>query len=185
MSACNRSVSWAICPIRVVSIRASGYHVGVDRTSVAQGLGWIAIVAVAGVVARAAVVGLANEPSGRTPVCTAPVEWVGPRGARLACAADVELRGCELRAGDRVSIGCQVVPGGMAASMRLLAGVPLDLNRASATDLELLDGIGPKLAEAIVRERARAPFAHVDDLLRVRGIGPVRLEHMRPFVTVP
>ncbi|RMG94906.1 MAG: helix-hairpin-helix domain-containing protein [Candidatus Dadabacteria bacterium] len=67
---------------------------------------------------------------------------------------------------------------------RLLAGEPLDLNRATAVDLAALPGIGPARAEAIVAERERrGGFRTVDDLLAVPGIGPKTLERLRPFLT--
>jgi competence protein ComEA len=60
----------------------------------------------------------------------------------------------------------------------------IDVNRASREELQRLPGIGPKLAERIVEERARRPFRSVDDLDRVPGIGPKTLEKLRPFVRV-
>lgn len=67
----------------------------------------------------------------------------------------------------------------------LLFGRPLDLNRAGRDDLEALPGIGPKTAAAILEAReARGGFQTVEDLLRVRGIGPKTLEGLRPLVTV-
>jgi len=64
--------------------------------------------------------------------------------------------------------------------------VPLvDLNTASATELEDLPGIGPATAEAIIDHRQRnGPFTSVDDLLDVRGIGDAKLEQLRDRVTV-
>jgi competence ComEA-like helix-hairpin-helix protein len=155
------------------------------QPSIARGLAWVAVVALAVVLARAALMTLADAPSGRASVCEVPVELVTARGVRLACATEPVLRSCtDLRAGDRVSSSCQVDPGAMAAVTRLLVGVPIDINRASAADLELLDGIGPKLADAIVSARTLAPFERVDDLERVRGIGPAKMNAMRPFVGV-
>jgi competence protein ComEA len=62
---------------------------------------------------------------------------------------------------------------------------PLDLNTATATDLETLPGIGPTLAEAIVRERERrGGFASVEDLKQVRGIGEARFADIRELVVV-
>ena len=59
---------------------------------------------------------------------------------------------------------------------------PVDLNSGGVEDLVRLPGIGPVKAEAIVRARSeRGPFASVDDLLAVRGIGPKTLAALRPF----
>ncbi|MDI3298304.1 MAG: helix-hairpin-helix domain-containing protein [Bacillota bacterium] len=64
-------------------------------------------------------------------------------------------------------------------------GAPLDLNRASADELDRLPGIGPSRAAAIVALReARGGFHSVDELLEVRGIGPVLFEQIRPLVRV-
>jgi competence protein ComEA len=61
----------------------------------------------------------------------------------------------------------------------------VDLNRADVDELETLPGVGPSIAGAIVAHRdATGPFASVDDLLDVRGIGPARLEQLRPLVRV-
>jgi competence protein ComEA len=62
---------------------------------------------------------------------------------------------------------------------------PLDLNRASAEEFGRLPGVGPALAARIVDARARAgPFESVDDLRRVRGVGRVTLERLRPLLAV-
>jgi competence protein ComEA len=60
----------------------------------------------------------------------------------------------------------------------------LDLNRASASDLQRLPGIGPTIAQRIVEARERRPFTKLEDLRKVGGIGAVKLEQVRPFVTV-
>jgi competence protein ComEA len=61
---------------------------------------------------------------------------------------------------------------------------PIDVNRASAAELQRLPGIGPKLAERILAAREKAPFKSVNDLRKVSGIGPKTLEKLRPFVTL-
>jgi competence protein ComEA len=62
---------------------------------------------------------------------------------------------------------------------------PIDLNSATAEQLEAIPGIGPVLAQRIIEYRQmRGRFQSVDELLEVRGIGPKRLESMRPYVTV-
>lgn len=60
----------------------------------------------------------------------------------------------------------------------------IDVNVASALELEALPGVGPATAAAIVLERERnGPFASVGDLERVPGIGPVRLASISELVT--
>jgi comEA protein len=60
---------------------------------------------------------------------------------------------------------------------------PIDVNAASALELTALPGIGPVRAEAIVRLRdERGAFGSIDELLDVKGIGPVTLERLRPLV---
>jgi competence protein ComEA len=62
---------------------------------------------------------------------------------------------------------------------------PVDLNAATADELEVLPGVGPATAAAIVDDRTRnGPFASVGDLDRVPGIGPTKLEALRDLVTV-
>lgn len=61
---------------------------------------------------------------------------------------------------------------------------PIDLNRATAAELQRLPGIGPALSGRILQVRDRQPFRSVDELRRVPGIGPKTLEHLRPFVVV-
>jgi competence ComEA-like helix-hairpin-helix protein len=62
---------------------------------------------------------------------------------------------------------------------------PLDLNTATAEQLQQLPGIGPATANSIVRFREKSgPFRRVEDLLAIRGISKARLETLRPYVTV-
>jgi DNA uptake protein ComE-like DNA-binding protein len=57
----------------------------------------------------------------------------------------------------------------------------IDINRAGVAELALLPEIGPGLAERIAADRAlHGAFASIDDLVRVGGIGPARLEALRP-----
>jgi competence protein ComEA len=73
----------------------------------------------------------------------------------------------------------------LPAEARRLLDLPLALNRASALDLERVPGIGPVRAAAIAADRrARGPFARVDALDRVRGIGPATVQALRPYLFV-
>jgi competence protein ComEA len=65
------------------------------------------------------------------------------------------------------------------------AAGPVDVNAASAAELETLPGIGPATAAAILDYRERnGPFASVDDLDAVPGIGSAKLDVIRDLVTV-
>ncbi|HMK08881.1 MAG TPA: ComEA family DNA-binding protein [Anaerolineales bacterium] len=90
-----------------------------------------------------------------------------------------------VEAGQRILVplpGTAIAPPAEAAAAP--AGT-LDLNRASAADLESLPGIGPSLASAIVQYRDQnGPFRSVEDLLNVPGIGPTRLAQLRSLVSI-
>ena len=61
---------------------------------------------------------------------------------------------------------------------------PININHANQTELQKLPGIGPKLSQRILDERAKARFKSIDDLRRVPGIGAKTLEKLRPYVTI-
>lgn len=72
---------------------------------------------------------------------------------------------------------------GAATASEPLSPSPLDLNRASAAELDALPGIGPGLAARIVAKRdSLHGFRSVDDLLEVRGIGPATLRRLKPLL---
>jgi competence protein ComEA len=61
----------------------------------------------------------------------------------------------------------------------------LDLNRATAEELQGLPGIGPVLAQRVIAQRTtHGPFHTVDDLRDVKGIGKKRMDQLRPLVMV-
>lgn len=115
-----------------------------------------------------------------------------PVGSRVAAAVaeaggpgpGAEIDALNLAAvvadGDRI-----YVPTEGEASVSAATSVgPLDVNRASAVELESLPGVGPATAAAIVTERERnGPFASVADLERVPGIGPAKLAAISELVT--
>lgn len=59
----------------------------------------------------------------------------------------------------------------------------LDVNNASWVEWAQLDGIGEKLAKRIIEDREKhGPFESIDDIRRVRGLGPKLIEKLRPFL---
>ncbi len=62
------------------------------------------------------------------------------------------------------------------------ADAKIDVNSAVEAELMRLPGIGPALAARIVQYRANAPFASIDDLRKVKGIGAKTLDAIRPFL---
>jgi competence protein ComEA len=107
-------------------------------------------------------------------------------------APDADLDGLNLAAkvgdGERVYVprrGEVVAPGpGLSAGTNAIAA-PLDLNTATAEQLDDLPGVGPATADAIVEYRTEhGRFRSVEELLEVRGIGEAKLAAIRSKVRV-
>ncbi|MFP5372715.1 MAG: helix-hairpin-helix domain-containing protein [Actinomycetes bacterium] len=91
--------------------------------------------------------------------------------------------------GEQIAValpGASAAPAGTGtAGGDTAAGGPLDLNTATAADLDELPGIGPVLAQRIVDHRSRhGPFTGVDQLDDVPGIGPATAAELAELVAV-
>ena len=111
-----------------------------------------------------------------------PVDGANPDALALAAV---------LQDGDRVEVPIvgQVVagpaPSGQDTASAPSRARPIDLNRATADQLDQLPGIGPATAAAIVAHRSdHGPYSSVDGLLDVKGIGPAKLDAIRALVRV-
>lgn len=72
-----------------------------------------------------------------------------------------------------------------AAPTKAATTAKVNINRASAQEMEVLPGIGPVISARIVAYReANGPFTTVDDLEKVAGIGKATLARLRELVTV-
>lgn len=60
----------------------------------------------------------------------------------------------------------------------------VNIQTASAEQLQLLPGVGPAKAQAIVAARERRAFRRVEDIMRVRGIGRATFRRLRPMLSV-
>ena len=77
------------------------------------------------------------------------------------------------------------VPAGSTGASPGAPSALININTATATELETLSGIGEVIAQAIIDHRTEnGPFASVDALLDVSGIGDATLEEIRDAVTV-
>ena len=64
-------------------------------------------------------------------------------------------------------------------------GQPLNINTATAEQLEALPGVGPATAGKIVADReSNGPFATTEDLMRVKGIGEKKLAELDGLISV-
>lgn len=86
---------------------------------------------------------------------------------------------------DPPRVPAHVTPRPPSTASPLASEGVVNVNTAGPDELVRVPGIGPSRADAIVRLRDRVhQFRHVDDLLRVRGIGRVTLRHMRPYLSL-
>ncbi len=139
-----------------------------------------------------------------------PAVYSLPGGSRVAQAVDAAggLLGTadqsginlarELTDGEQIvvpTVGQAPPPGGVSpprtgsASAAGVTGAaptgPVDLNTATAEQLDALPGVGPVTAAKIVSDRTEnGPFRTADDLMRVPGIGAKRFESLKDLVTV-
>lgn len=61
----------------------------------------------------------------------------------------------------------------LLTTLSLGAFAAIDVNKATAAELDALPGVGPALSERIVAERQKAPFKSWEEMIeRVRGVGP-------------
>lgn len=103
--------------------------------------------------------------------------------AMLVAALGVAALGVERPASHRASIptGERTSAPHRDASPTLRG--PLDLNTATAGELEALPRVGPALAARIVEHRHQhGPFVTLDDLDAVKGVGPRLLQRLRPLL---
>jgi competence protein ComEA len=113
-------------------------------------------------------------------------------------APDADLDRINLAAkvadGDRVYVSRRGEPGdagvaaagpGVSGGNTAAAPAIVDLNTATAAQLEALPGVGPATAQAIIDYRTQHHrFRSVDELLEVRGIGEAKLAQIKPHVRV-
>lgn len=162
----------------------TGGRGGGGEVAIRGGAGGPALVDVTGAVRRPGVV--------RLPASARVQDAVRRAGG---ATAEADLAGVNLAA--KTTDGTQVVVprrGQMAASGSATSGTagtagasgaPVNLNTATAEQLDQLDGVGPSTAQKIVLYRQQhGGFSSVGDLDRIPGIGPKKIAALRSKVTV-
>jgi competence protein ComEA len=75
--------------------------------------------------------------------------------------------------------------GRSAPATAAAAATPLNLNTATAAQLESLPGIGARTAERIVEYRQKnGGFKKIEELMNVRGVGEKSFLKLKPLITV-
>ncbi len=66
-----------------------------------------------------------------------------------------------------------------------VASAPMNINTATAAQLETLPGIGARTAQAIVDQRQKSGgFKKIEELMNIKGIGEKSFLKLKPMVTV-
>lgn len=113
----------------------------------------------------------------------------GPRVDAAAATAALDLA-AHLSDGATVAVPSRDDPtpapgsGGSGGSGGGSGGGLIDLNTASASELESLPGIGPVTAEKIIAAREERPFSSIDELRERDIVGEKTFERLRELVTV-
>src|SRR5690349_4135603 len=121
-----------------------------------------------------------------------------PTGSRVADAltlAGGPLRGVDLSSlnlarqltdGEQIVVGVPAQPTGPTTPDGTQPPTtPLNLNTATAPQLDALPGVGPVLAQRIIDYRTQnGPFTTVDQLQEVPGVGPKKFDSLKPHVRI-
>ncbi len=135
-----------------------------------------AFVEVSGVAARPGVYAFTSHP-------TLPEAWRRAGGPQPVPSSAAKLPS---QAFLEVGHGGEYTLGQMSGERLLTMGSALDVNTATADDLEALPGIGPVLAQRIVQYRAsQGPYKNLDGLLAVHGMGKKKLGQVRSLMVAP
>jgi len=83
------------------------------------------------------------------------------------------------------SIFCCTAASEMTSFHKITFGMPVSINTESLESLTAVPGIGPKLAELIIREReSLGGFKSLDEILSIKGIGPALYGKISPYLVL-
>ena len=130
-------------------------------------------------------------PGSRVGDAIAAAGGYGPRVDAERAGRELNLA-TELHDGDRIVVPSRDDPApaagvpasGASAGQGATAGGLVDLNSATAAELDELPGVGPVTAQKIIDARAEKPFASVDELRERKIVGASTFEKLQNLVTV-
>lgn len=120
------------------------------------------------------------------------IEAAGGFGPRVDAAgaeqalnlAETITDGSKIRVPSRDDAAATGVAGGGAGGSGGTAGGLVNVNTASASELDGLPGVGPATAAKIIAAREEQPFASVEDLKARKVVGAATFDKLRDLVTI-
>jgi len=120
-----------------------------------------------------------------------------PQGSRVVDAieaAGMQLKGVDISDinlarvlvdGEQILVGGLKLSSGKAATKKITIDSPLDINRATLTQLDTLPGIGPVTAQRIIAYRSKVGRINsLDELKKISGLGGMKFEEIKPLLRI-
>lgn len=120
-----------------------------------------------------------------------------PSGSRVVDAIEAagrQLKGVDISDinlarilvdGEQILVGGVRNSAGKAVAKKITSSNPLDINRATLSQLDTLPGIGPVTAQRIITYRTKVGRINsLDELTKISGLGGAKFEELRPLLQV-